>query len=136
MNITNKTQIRNFIKTYAIRHAQGARFTIHDIYMHLPSYNKIQLQWDLEDACISGDLVKCSSIHYAGKDDRTLKEKIMSLFGNDTVTYSEAEIERYFKVRSQDVKDAIRELKAEGKLEQNPFLGMNLWLKLDSEASN
>ena len=136
MDITNKTQIRQFIKTYAIRHCQGARFTIHDIYMHLPSYNKIQLQWDLEDACISGDLVKCSSIHYAGKDDRSLSEKIMSLFGNDTVSYTIAQLQQMFRVRPQDIEEAVKGLVKDGKLEQNQFKGMEFWLKLDSESTN
>ena len=136
MDITNKTQIRQFIKTYAIRHCQGARFTIHDIMMHLPSYNKIQLQWDLEDACISGDLVKCSSIHYAGKDDRSLSEKIMSLFGNDTVSYTIAQLQQMFRVRPQDIEEAVKGLVKDGKLEQNQFKGMEFWLKLDSESTN
>ena len=136
MDITNKTQIRQFIKTYAIRHCQGARFTIHDIMMHLPSYNKIQLQWDLEDACISGDLVKCSSIHYAGKDDRSLSEKIMSLYGNETVSYTIAQLQQMFRVRPQDIEEAVKGLVKDGKLEQNQFKGMEFWLKLDSESTN
>lgn len=136
MDITNKTQIRQFIKTYAIRHCQGARFTIHDIYMHLPSYNKIQLQWDLEDACISGDLVKCSSLHYAGRDERTLQEKIMSLYGNETVSYTIAQLQQMFRVRPQDIEEAVKGLVKDGKLEQNPFKGAEFWLKLDSEVSN
>ena len=136
MQITNKTQIRQFIKTYSIRHCQGARFTLNDIYMHLPSYNKIHLEWDLEDACIAGDLVKCSSIHYAGKDERTLKEKILTLYGNETVSYTIAQIQQMFRVRPQEVEDAMKSLVKEGKLEQNPFKGQEFWLKLDSEASN
>ena len=136
MDITNKTQIRQFIKTYAIRHCQGARFTIHDIMMHLPSYNKIQLQWDLEDACISGDLVKCSSLHYAGKDDRSLSEKIMSLYGNETVSYTIAQLQQMFRVRPQDIEEAVKGLVKDGKLEQNQFKGMEFWLKLDSESTN
>lgn len=130
MEITNKSQIHEFIKTYAIRHRQGQRFTLHELSMHLPSYNRTQLGWDLEDCVIAGDLVKFGESGYAGKDSRTLKEKIISLFGNETVTYSSAEIERYFKVRPQEIKDAISELITEGVLEQNPFMGMNYWLKI------
>ena len=88
MEITHKSQIREFIKTYAIRHRQGQRFTLHELSMHLPSYNRIQLGWDLEDCVIAGDLVKFGESGYAGKDERTLKDKIVSLFGNETVTYS------------------------------------------------
>jgi len=130
MEITHKSQIREFIKTYAIRHKQGQKFTLDEIAMHLPNYNRTQLGWDLEDSCIAGDLIKIGTFGYAGKDERTLKDKIVSLFGNETVTYSSAEIERYFKIRPQEVKDAIAELVNENVLEQNPFMGMNYWLKI------
>lgn len=131
--ITSKQQIYNLIKTYAIRHRQGQPFTVEEISSMIPSYNRIQLKWDLEDLVISKVLGKRGEHGYYGIDLRTLKEKIVSLFGNDTVSYSSAEIERYFKVRPQDVKDAIAELVKEDVLEQHPFLGMNYWLKLDTE---
>jgi hypothetical protein len=40
---------------------------------------------------------------------------------------------RLFKVRPNEVENAIAELVTENKLERNPFMGMDYWLKLEAE---
>jgi hypothetical protein len=131
--ITNKNQIHQIIKAYAIRHRQCQPFTVDELSMHLPNYNRAKLTWDLEDAVIMGYLCKRGEHGYYGKEERSLKEKIMSLFSNDTVTLSPPAIMRLFKVRPDEIENAIAELVTENKLERNPFMGMDYWLKLEAE---